>query len=101
AVVRVLEAGEAFIQSVGNEHQTRALPRETWGRWGPVDKHTGWRCEPLSFAYFSLRRQRKVGAAPHRGNASKPITSRGCHRKAPKNPRISVADTPSPLPHHH
>jgi hypothetical protein len=29
----------------------------------------GWRCEPLSFAYFSLRRQRKVGAAPHRGNA--------------------------------
>src|SRR6202012_6203309 len=28
---------------------------------------------PLSFAYFSLRRQRKVGAAPHRGNANKPI----------------------------
>jgi hypothetical protein len=25
--------------------------------------------EPLSFAYFSLRLQRKVGAAPHRGNA--------------------------------
>jgi hypothetical protein len=23
----------------------------------------GWRCEPLSFAYFSLRRQRKVGAS--------------------------------------
>jgi hypothetical protein len=32
---------------------------------------------PLSFAYFSLRRQRKVGAAPHRGNASKPIRKQG------------------------
>ncbi|MFP3274289.1 MAG: hypothetical protein RXR52_25745, partial [Paraburkholderia sp.] len=34
-------------------------------------------CSPLSFAYFSLRRQRKVGAAPHRGNANKPITQQG------------------------
>jgi hypothetical protein len=32
---------------------------------------------PLSFAYFSLRRQRKVGAAPHRGNANKPISNQG------------------------
>jgi hypothetical protein len=32
---------------------------------------------PLSFAYFSLRRQRKVGAAPHRGNANRPITQQG------------------------
>jgi general secretion pathway protein K len=32
---------------------------------------------PLSFAYFSLRRQRKVGAAPHRGNANKPIRKQG------------------------
>ena len=38
-------------------------------RWGPSGKHKNWRCEPLSFAYFSLRRQRKVGAAPHRGDA--------------------------------
>ncbi|MFP3187245.1 MAG: hypothetical protein RXS25_41845, partial [Paraburkholderia sp.] len=34
-------------------------------------------CSPLSFAYFSLRRQRKVGAAPHRGNANRPITKQG------------------------
>jgi hypothetical protein len=33
--------------------------------------------EPLSFAYFSLRRQRKVGAAPHRGNANKPLRKQG------------------------
>src|ERR1700722_9721195 len=32
---------------------------------------------PLSFAYFSLRWQRKVGAAPHRGNASKPLRKQG------------------------
>ncbi|MEM5291002.1 hypothetical protein ACFQ3P_36145 [Paraburkholderia sabiae] len=35
----------------------------------------------LSFAYFSLPLQRKVGAAPHRGNASKPIRIRGCQQK--------------------
>ncbi|MFM0161534.1 hypothetical protein PQR39_14090, partial [Paraburkholderia sediminicola] len=26
---------------------------------------------------FSLRRQRKVGAAPHRGNANRPIANQG------------------------
>src|SRR5579864_921256 len=31
----------------------------------------------LSFAYFSLARQRKVGAAPHRGNANKPKAKQG------------------------
>ncbi|WP_204117401.1 hypothetical protein, partial [Paraburkholderia sp. C35] len=36
---------------------------------------------PLSFAYFSLRRQRKVGAAPHRGDASSGKSNRGCQRK--------------------
>ncbi|TXC86196.1 hypothetical protein [Paraburkholderia azotifigens] len=36
---------------------------------GPQAKNEYWRCERLSFAYFSLPRQRKVGAAPHRGNA--------------------------------
>ncbi|CAG4911008.1 type II secretion system minor pseudopilin GspK [Paraburkholderia saeva] len=37
----------------------------------------------LSFAYFSLARQRKVGAAPHRGNANRPMRIQG---KANKNP---------------
>jgi hypothetical protein len=31
-----------------------------------------WRFERLSFAYFSLPLQRKVGAAPHRGNPGRP-----------------------------
>src|SRR5579863_6374050 len=37
------------------------------------------RCSPLDFQYgcFSLRRQRKVGAPPHRGNANRPLTKQG------------------------
>ena len=69
AVTRVYEAGEALIQSVGNEHQSRDCRVKCKNLWGPSGKNMGWRCEPLSFAYFSLRRQRKVGAAPHRGDA--------------------------------
>ena len=41
------------------------------------DPLKNWRFEPLSLAYFSLRRQREVGAAPHRGNANRPITIQG------------------------
>ncbi|BCF97557.1 hypothetical protein PPGU19_021260 [Paraburkholderia sp. PGU19] len=69
ALVREFEAGEASIQSVGNagKQGRRRVKRKTL--WGPSGKKKCWRCEPLSFAYFSLRRQRKVGAAPHRGNA--------------------------------
>ncbi|MEM5353599.1 hypothetical protein, partial [Paraburkholderia caribensis] len=48
---------------------------------GPWVNVKNWRCEPLSFAYFSLRRQRKVGAAPHRGDAWSELTIRGCQRK--------------------
>src|SRR5579864_1326430 len=39
------------------------------------------RLRRLSFAYFSLARQRKVGAAPHRGNANKPQAKQGKARK--------------------
>ncbi|BFG75802.1 hypothetical protein PTKU46_38350 [Paraburkholderia terrae] len=63
------EAGEAHRKSAGNEHGSRDCRVKRKTRWGPSGKHKNWRCEPLSFAYFSLRRQRKVGAAPHRGNA--------------------------------
>ncbi|WP_343658045.1 hypothetical protein, partial [Paraburkholderia caribensis] len=48
---------------------------------GPWVNVKNWRCEPLSFAYFSLRRQRKVGAAPHRGDVWSTLTIRGCQRK--------------------
>ncbi|PTB25177.1 hypothetical protein C9I56_29830 [Paraburkholderia caribensis] len=69
AVTRVYEAGEAYIESAGSEGEQiccRVKYGDVGGPWANV-KH--WRCEPLSFAYFSLRRQRKVGAAPHRGDA--------------------------------
>jgi hypothetical protein len=42
---------------------------------------------PLSFAYFSLRRQRKVGAAPHRGSANKPIRKQGKANAIGKQPK--------------
>ncbi|MEO1760324.1 hypothetical protein VOI32_41590, partial [Paraburkholderia caribensis] len=64
AETRVLEVGEALIQSVGNERGSRDCRVKRKNLWGPSGKNKGWRCEPLSFAYFSLRRQRKVGAAP-------------------------------------
>ncbi|BEU20820.1 hypothetical protein PBP221_09600 [Paraburkholderia sp. 22B1P] len=70
AVVREREAGEAHRKSAGNNgRESRGCRVKRKNLWGPSGKHTCWRCEPLSFAYFSLRRQRKVGAAPHRGNA--------------------------------
>jgi hypothetical protein len=74
------------------------MPSEAWGRWGPVDKNTCWRCEPLSFAYFSLRRQRKVGAAPHRGKASKPEAKRGCQRKHKQTTPASQTKPSPPKP---
>jgi hypothetical protein len=59
--------------------------------WG-CEKNCGWRWrfEPLSFAYFSLRLQRKVGAAPHRGNASIPTRK---EEKA-KKPKKTDKKTP-------
>jgi hypothetical protein len=64
---RECEAGEAHCKSVGNEREEESCRVKRKNLWGPSGKNKGWRCEPLSFAYFSLRRQRKVGAAPHRG----------------------------------
>src|SRR5579864_3169870 len=59
------------------------------------------RLRRLSFAYFSLARQRKVGAAPHRGNANKPKAKQG---KAPtparqaKNKKTKKSEPQSKLP---
>ena len=60
------------------------------------------RCSPLDFQYgcFSLRRQRKVGAAPHRGNANRPLTNQG-KAKAPSTQTKSAtqAKKSRQLPH--
>jgi hypothetical protein len=69
AVTREGEAGEAHRKSAGNERVSRGCRVKRKTLWGPSGRNKNWRCEPLSFAYFSLRRQRKVGAAPHRGDA--------------------------------
>ncbi|MEI5996990.1 hypothetical protein H3V53_07170 [Paraburkholderia bengalensis] len=64
-----------------------------------MGSNTGWRRERLSFACFSLPLQRKVGAAPHRGNANQPETKSGCHRKGQANaPKACAAKAPSRMP---
>src|SRR5579864_3198996 len=47
----------------------------------------------LSFAYFSLARQRKVGAAPHRGDANKPKARQG-KATTKATPTITLAHKP-------
>ena len=69
AETRAREAGEAHRKSAGNERGSRGCRVKRKNLRGPSGRKKNWRCEPLSFAYFSLRRQRKVGAAPHRGDA--------------------------------
>src|SRR5579864_3051582 len=44
----------------------------------------------LSFAYFSLARQRKVGAAPHRGNANRPKANQGKAKKTAQNKKTQI-----------
>ncbi len=62
---RVRHLFEALATGTNHGHW-RVKRGDVGGPWANVKN---WRCEPLSFAYFSLRRQRKVGAAPHRGDA--------------------------------
>ncbi|MFM0175944.1 hypothetical protein, partial [Paraburkholderia sediminicola] len=62
---------------------------------------------PLSFAYFSLRPAKKSSAAPHRGNANKPLTNQGKantasnqtkRRTGRKKPPITLALQKQPQP---
>ncbi len=69
AATRAQEVGEAYRENVGNDREQVRYGVKRGDVGGPWENVKHWRCEPLSFAYFSLRRQRKVGAAPHRGNA--------------------------------
>jgi hypothetical protein len=57
AETQVSEAGEAHRKSVGNEREQESCRVKCKNLWGPSGKKKCWRCEPLSFAYFSLRRR--------------------------------------------
>ncbi|CAE6713258.1 hypothetical protein R75483_01403 [Paraburkholderia domus] len=77
------------------------------------DPLMSWRCELLSLAYFSLQQQREVGAAPHRGNANRPLKIQGKanpigtqpnkrraanqSKKTPPPPRPPPGKNPTPL----
>ena len=57
--------------------------------------------EPLSLAYFSLRRQREVSAAPHRGDANKPIRNQGKANTIKAQPKSAAqANRPSKAQRH-
>jgi general secretion pathway protein K len=45
----------------------------------------------FAFSYFSLARQRKVGAAPHRGDANKPEANQGKATKESKKKKNQTA----------
>ncbi|RKE25674.1 hypothetical protein B0G76_7227 [Paraburkholderia sp. BL23I1N1] len=52
------------------------------------DPLISWRFEPLSFAYFSLRRQaKKSRCPPHRGNANRPIRKQGKANTTSEQPK--------------
>ena len=56
ATTRADEVSEAYRENVGNAREQARCRVKRKNLWGPSGKHKGWRCEPLSFAYFSLRR---------------------------------------------
>jgi hypothetical protein len=66
-------------------------------RWTP----TSWRCEPAFFCLlFLCGRQRKVGAAPHRGDPNRPLTTQGKANKdkdkdEDKDPQRNASENPS------
>jgi len=69
ATEEMIDAGETFKKSACNavgSARCRLNHGDVGSPWVTVKD---WRCERLSFAYFSLPQQRKVGAAPHRGDA--------------------------------
>ena len=99
-VVRVCEAGEALIGVDSNAHESVSCRDKHGDIESPWVKTGAGGVSPLSFAYFSLRRapkevplgeQRKVDAAPHRGNADKPTRNRGCQQKPKQTASTTTA----------
>jgi len=61
---------EPFVTRL--EGARRQTLRSHYRWWCEKNSGRHWRFKRLSFAYFSLPLQRKVGAAPHRGNPGRP-----------------------------
>ncbi|ORC47776.1 hypothetical protein B2G74_21970, partial [Burkholderia sp. A27] len=59
----------------------------------PGDPLQSWRCEPLSLPTF-FAAAKKVGAAPHRGNANRPLTNQGKAKKP--TPKTKPPSRPNP-----
>jgi hypothetical protein len=83
AIEEVVEGGEARIRSAGNEEEPercRVRDGNVESPW--VGTGTGG-VSPLSLLTF-FAAAKKVSAAPHRGNAGKPTTNRGCQHRDKK-----------------
>src|SRR5690349_9294020 len=64
----------------------------------PRDPLQNWRCEPLSLPTF-FAAAKKVGAAPHRGNANRPLSQQGKANKSrtkPNQPNQTPKQKPAP-----
>jgi hypothetical protein len=85
----VIEAGETLIQGARNEDEIERCRTKHGDVGGPWVKTGTGGVSPLSLLTF-FAAAKKVSAAPHRGNASKPKRNRGCH--PPPSPKT---------PHHH
>ena len=79
---------DCFVTNEGNAGDDLVSDHSGFVTVGDTYKAGG--LSPLSFAYFSLRRQRKVSAAPHRGNANKPIRKQGKANTA-RQPNLCAA----------
>ncbi len=89
------------------EGEWRQTLRSHWQERPEVNCGGHWRFERLSFAYFSLPLQRKVGAAPHRGNTGIPTRLQGKakapggtaqHIPKPFKPQPAARSTPAATP---
>src|SRR6516225_10217198 len=80
AEMRVSEAGGALTQCAGNERKPAHRGVRDGDVGGPWVETRAGGVSALSLLTF-FAAAKKVSAAPHRGNASKPETHRGRHPK--------------------
>jgi hypothetical protein len=91
AVEEVIEVDEAPVRSAGNEEEPERCGMKLGDVESPWAPTRAGGVSPLSLLTF-FAAAKKVSAAPHRGDAGKPIRKRGCQpSKNPKRQRMATA----------
>ena len=80
AVLRVYGAGKALTDRAGNQGRAERYRMKDGDVGGPWVGTRAGGVSPLSLLTF-FAAAKKVSAAPHRGNTSRPKANRGCHHK--------------------